>query len=287
MSLATSPRLAIAKERASLKAVAWDSLARASQVGQQDVDLLNKVSGGSSDLIKPGQEADYAALYARLLATVSRNEVRSSVLALLAAFIGTDDRHDERIKLLIDQRPYESLAKLLDSSEDFIRLESASILSVLAGADSDADMAIVEQLLSHLGRQLTPSGDADTQLVAAQCLAALLRRHDARTAAWTREQPKSDSKGKANGDKQAEPKVVTPCVLGGRASDAHSLVAILRSLLPTSTAGTGSGSSTPNSAAAAQIALQLQYHAVFSLWLLSYDAKFCEGVNKCVRCWST
>lgn len=47
--------------------------------------------------------------------------------------------------------------------------------------------------------------------------------------------------------------------------------------------GPPSGTAAPSSAGTAgNLGLQLQYHVVFCLWLLSYEDSFCEGVNKCV-----
>ena len=231
----SSPRLDQLAERVRLRAVGWESYARAGLLSNSDVELVQRAAGSQGDSIRNGEDEEtYAALYTRLLANLNRNEARSSVLALLADFIAADGKQDGRIKLILKQSPYEALLKLLDTSDDFIKLEATAVLCTLVGADQEVAADVVDRLLTHIARLFGGSGvdssaastssgqsgsgstaDPDTQLVAAQSLAALFRRSDARQAAWKRDAAaKSDSKGKSNGDQpDKSPRAIAPCVI--------------------------------------------------------------------------
>ncbi|GAA5852102.1 hypothetical protein JCM8547_000157 [Rhodosporidiobolus lusitaniae] len=184
----SSPYLADRSLKIRSKAIPWDGYQRAGLLGADDVQLIQRVAG-SKDKAEPILDAEgetYAALYIRLLNKLSRNDTLQFILVLLGDFIG--DR-DDRIPLFISnpESPYPSLLKLLDSQDDFVRLKSSVVASVLLSNDPQPADEVVSKLLFHLGNLIRSPNEPDAQDVAVQCLESVLRVAKARSIAWSTE----------------------------------------------------------------------------------------------------
>ncbi|GAA6024941.1 hypothetical protein JCM10207_001439 [Rhodosporidiobolus poonsookiae] len=197
MSLVASPYLSDRSLKIRSKAIPWDGYQRAGLLGADDVQLIQRVAG-SRDKAEPVLEAEaetYAALYIRLLNKLSRNDTLQFILVLLGDFIA--DR-DERIPLFFaasSDSPYPPLLKLLDSQDDFVRLKSSVVASILLSSDPSPPSDVVLKLLSHLGALIRSPNEPDAQDVGVQCLESVLRVHRAREAAWAPEGEEAQAKG--------------------------------------------------------------------------------------------
>ncbi|GAA5856624.1 hypothetical protein JCM9279_006010 [Rhodotorula babjevae] len=210
MSLVANPFLSDRSLKIRAKAIPWDGYQRAGLLGQDDVQLIQRVAA-SRDKAEPILDAEgetYAALYIRLLNKLSRNDTLQFVLVLLGDFIA--DR-EERISLLISgsDSPYPPLLKLLDSQDDFVRLKASAITSTILSYDRSPTDAVIAKLLQHLSNLVRQPNDPEGQDVAVQCLESVLRVSRARTMCW------GPTEGK---DAVAAPKVIEGLVHLLRAS---------------------------------------------------------------------
>ncbi|GAA5916473.1 hypothetical protein JCM6882_006470 [Rhodosporidiobolus microsporus] len=189
MSLVANPYLSDRSLKIRSKAIPWDGYQRAGLLGAEDVQLIQRVAG-SKDKAEPILDAEgetYAALYIRLLNKLSRNDTLQFILVLLGDFIA--DR-DERIPLFYSntESPYPPLLKLLDSQDDFVRLKSSVVASVLLSNGPHPQDDVVQKLLFHLGNLIRSPNEPEAQDVGVQCLESVLRVAKARTAAWSTEE---------------------------------------------------------------------------------------------------
>ncbi|BGP44113.1 H(+)-transporting V1 sector ATPase subunit H [Rhodotorula kratochvilovae] len=185
MSLVANPFLSDRSLKIRAKAIPWDGYQRAGLLGQDDVQLIQRVAG-SRDKAEPILDAEgetYAALYIRLLNKLSRNDTLQFILVLLGDFIA--DR-EERISLFLTQpdSPYPPLLKLLDSQDDFVRLKASAIASTILSYDSSPADAVIAKLLQHLSHLIRQPNEPEGQDVAVQCLESVLRVSRARSMCW-------------------------------------------------------------------------------------------------------
>ncbi|KPV72809.1 uncharacterized protein RHOBADRAFT_17772 [Rhodotorula graminis WP1] len=191
MSLVANPFMSDRSLKIRAKAIPWDGYQRAGLLGQDDVQLIQRVAA-SRDKAEPILDAEgetYAALYIRLLNKLSRNDTLQFVLVLLGDFIA--DR-EERISLLISgsDSPYPPLLKC-----------ASAITSTILSYDRAPADNVIAKLLQHLSNL--------GQDVAVQCLESVLRVSRARTMCW------GPTEGK---DAVAAPKVIEGLVHLLRAS---------------------------------------------------------------------
>ena len=230
-------------ERMRTKPISWDGYARAGLISQADVALVQKVasssssSSSSSSTGKANLDADaegptYAVLYIKLLQSLNRNDILSYILVLLgdmisgpitgaaAANADPDDpkleaRVTARIGLFTDQVGsdcFDALLKLLnDSNDEFIRLKSATLLSIFIASSpasiESTDSSLLKGLFSGLAKimdvgKAEEDWDLDNQAVAIQCLGAVFRHSVTRQTAWRLE--------KESEPKDAASRVLTP-----------------------------------------------------------------------------
>ncbi|GAA5861771.1 hypothetical protein JCM1840_005261 [Sporobolomyces johnsonii] len=192
MSIIASSYLSDRSLKVRSKAIPWDGYQRAGLLSADDVALIQRVAA-NRDKAQPVLDAEgetYAALYIRLLNKLSRSDTLQFILVLLADFVA--DRED-RIPLFFSnpESPYPPLLKLLDSQDDFVRLKSSVIASILISYDPQPADDVVLKLLSHLSNLIRSPNEPEGQDVGVQCLESVLRVQKARTAAWATEDDES------------------------------------------------------------------------------------------------
>jgi len=166
------------------------------------------------------------------------------------------------------------LPRLLDLSDDFAQVKAATVLTALlvspaTSAATTPPSSVTLRLLSFLAALLNngaprnaSSGvggfaDGNGTDIAIQLLQALLRNHRLRAVVWKEELrlASQSQEGHADGSIKA-------------------LASILRqSQAPQSQ--DSNGTATPSGA----VGPQMVYHAVFSIWLLSFDKDIAEDLN--------
>ncbi|KWU42070.1 ATPase, V1 complex, subunit H [Rhodotorula sp. JG-1b] len=250
MSLVANAFLSDKSLKIRAKAIPWEGYQRAGLLEPEDVKLVQRVATGTREKAESILDAEgetYAALYIRLLGKLSRTDTIQFILVLLGDFIA--DR-DERILLLLSQSdsPYPPLLKTLESSDNFVRLKSAAIISTVLPYDRSPPNEVVEKVLSILSSMIRSPNEPEAQDVGVQALESVLRVAKARELAWQAEQDGEQSEdGKSAGAAAATkpPKVV------------EGLVNLLR------------GYSSP----------QMQYQLAFCFWLLTFDQTIAEEIN--------
>ncbi|GAA5963528.1 hypothetical protein JCM8115_003399 [Rhodotorula mucilaginosa] len=249
MSLVANAFLSDRSLKIRAKAIPWEGYQRAGLLEPEDVKLVQRVASTSREKAESILDAEgetYAALYIRLLGKLSRTDTVQSILVLLGDFIA--DR-DERILLLLSQSdsPYPPLLKTLESSDDFVRLKSAAIISTILPYDRSPPTDVVEKVLDILSNMIRSPNEPEAQDVGVQALESVLRVAKARELAWEAEQEEGQQSenGKSAGAAAMKPKVV------------EGLVNLLR------------GYSSP----------QMQYQLAFCFWLLTFDQTIAEEIN--------
>lgn len=104
--------------------------------------------------------------------------------------------HDERIPLFIQAGPYDALIQLLNSSDEFIRLKSASLLAVFLSQDSSAPQSSISSLYNGLNKLLKLSSaeddwDLEVHGIVIQAFATVFRKEQGRKELWRREKGSS------------------------------------------------------------------------------------------------
>ena len=104
--------------------------------------------------------------------------------------------HDERIPLFIQASPYDALIQLLNSSDEFIRLKSASLLAIFLSQDPDAPKSSICSLYNGLNKLLklsAPEDDWDLEVhgIVIQAYATVFRKQQGRHELWRREKESS------------------------------------------------------------------------------------------------
>jgi len=207
---------------------------------------------------------------------LNRNDTIAYVLYLVGDMIAD---HEERISLFIQAQPYKALTNLLNSSDDYIRLKAAALLSIFLSSDPSPPSSSISSLYNGLIKLLklsSPEEDWDLEVhgVVLQGFAAVFRKPQGRSEVWKREQAEVSA---------SEPKVIP------------ALITILKSTVlgmqAPSNAGTPSGpasrsgANTPvNNFSTAGSGLsqpppQLQYHIGLAFWILTYGKEISEGIN--------
>ncbi|GAA5878660.1 hypothetical protein JCM3774_000442 [Rhodotorula dairenensis] len=241
MSLVANRFLSDKSLKIRAKAIPWEGYQRAGLLDADDVKLVQRVAASrdKAESILDAEGEAYAALYIRLLGKLSRTDTIQYILVLLGDFIA--DR-DERILILLSQSdsPYPTLLKTLESSDDFVRLKSAAIVSTILPYDSAPPTDVVEKVLHVLSHMIRSPNEPEAQDVGVQALESVLRVSTARELAWKAEQAEQGEAKSA-----PAPKVV------------EGLVNLLR------------GYSSP----------QMQYQLAFCFWLLTFDQTIAEEIN--------
>ncbi|KAM0754467.1 ARM repeat-containing protein [Meredithblackwellia eburnea MCA 4105] len=225
------------------KSIAWEGYQRANLLSPEDVTLIQNIVSAQpqkQQQLLESQGPTYASLYIRLLNKLSRNDTLQAILALISDMI-TD--HDDRISLFLSlpesESPYPPLLKLLESQDDFVRLQSTILAcsfiaySPSSSSSSPLDSGTIAKVLSHLSSLIRNPNDPEGQDIGVQSLEGIFAVESVRQQAWH-----------ANED---EP--------GGRVIE--ELVQLLRS--------------NPSS--------QMQYQLVFCFWLLTFDEPIAKAIN--------
>lgn len=215
MALVVSDRLDLQTDKIRAKQPQWEAYARAGKIASADVAQIQKVVSNSStnassssasaskqaDLLSPDQQgSDYAQLYVRLLSTLNRNDTLAYVLVLMGDMISVDTK--ERIPLFTQCDASEPLIQLLKTTtDDFIRLKAAVILSLIVSEEPDsANTSTLETLCTCLAKLLgstvndADDWDTDNQAIALQCLSVIARTSQTRLALWKRETDEKTAK---------------------------------------------------------------------------------------------
>ncbi|GAA5988701.1 hypothetical protein JCM10908_003681 [Rhodotorula pacifica] len=253
MSLVANAFLSDKSLKIRSKAIPWDGYQRAGLLDAGDVKLVQRVAASrdKAESILDAEGEAYAALYIRLLGKLSRTDTIQFILVLLGDFIA--DR-DERIVLLLSQpdSPYPPLLKTLESSDDFVKLKSAAIVSTILPYDSSPPVDVVEKVLNVLSTMIRSPNEPEAQDVGVQALESVLRVSTARELAWKAEHAGSTEDGKSNGAEQS-----STAAGGGGSKVVEGLVHLLR------------GNPSP----------QMQYQLAFCFWLLTFDQTIAEEIN--------
>ncbi|TEB36033.1 ATPase, V1 complex, subunit H [Coprinellus micaceus] len=190
LSLLSNTYLEEISNKIRAKPVPWEGYQRAELVTAEELALIKRVDRQPKSRIESvllSEGGTYALLYLSLLKKLQRVDTMQYLLVLIADALAD---HEERIPLFtrtsqVDpDLPYTPLLKALDTSDEFVQLKAAQILTILLSAESTTlpprqSDAFVDTLFKFI-----QSGSANKLNVAVQCLESLLARPQFRQAAW-------------------------------------------------------------------------------------------------------
>ncbi|POY73016.1 hypothetical protein BMF94_4002 [Rhodotorula taiwanensis] len=244
MSLVANAFLSDRSLKIRSKAIPWDGYQRAGLLNADDVKLVQRIANSQrekADSILDEEGEAYAQLYVRLLGKLSRTDTIQFILVLLGDFIAGES-------LLL---AFKGVS--LESSDDFVRLKSAAIISTILPYDSSPPSSVVEQVSRALSSMIRSPNEPEAQDVGVQCFESVLRVSKARQYAWRAEETDSE-----NGENKQE---AAPSAGDEQQQTAPKIVEALVHLLR--------GNPSP----------QMQYQLAFCFWLLTFEQKIAEQIN--------
>ncbi|KAG0148755.1 hypothetical protein CROQUDRAFT_60300 [Cronartium quercuum f. sp. fusiforme G11] len=242
--------------RIRLKEIPWEGYQRASLLSTDDLILLQAISGTQKlrrETVWTDDPETYIGLYIRLLSGLTRTDCLQSILLQLGDFL--EDK-ENRIELLRKLHPSEAASSYLiisrhkDSSDQYIRIKSISLLAIIIGADPGPSKEASHAIVPAIG-QLVQSEDGNEQEIGIQCLDQVLKQPSVRRAVW-------------HGDDRSEPSQGAPATSADSQSTKSGLLSSLIKLLK----------------AGSKLNSQMQYRVGFCFWLLSFDTDIAANLNK-------
>ncbi|KAF6764976.1 armadillo-type protein [Ephemerocybe angulata] len=190
LSLLSNTYLEETSGKIRAKPVPWEGYQRAELVTAEELALIKRVdrqSKARTESVLLSEGPAYALLYLSLLKKLQRVDTMQYLLVLIADALAD---HDERIPLFtrtsqVDpDLPYAPLIKALDTTDEFVQLKAAQILTLLLSAETTVlplrhSHSFVNTLSSFI-----QSASTNRLNVSVQCLESLLTRPEFRQAVW-------------------------------------------------------------------------------------------------------
>ncbi|KAH6918818.1 hypothetical protein BKA70DRAFT_30168 [Coprinopsis sp. MPI-PUGE-AT-0042] len=172
------------------KPVPWEGYQRAELVTAEELALIKRVdkqpkARTESVLISEG--GAYALLYLSLLKKLQRIDTMQCLLVLIADALAD---HEERIPLFTktsqtdSDLPYTPLLKALDTTDEFVQLKAAQVLTVILSASSTTLPTRQLQPFINTLSTFIQSQSTNRRDIGVQCLESLLSRPQLRQIAW-------------------------------------------------------------------------------------------------------
>ncbi|WFD25744.1 H(+)-transporting V1 sector ATPase subunit H [Malassezia nana] len=243
-------------EKLRLRPTAWEGYERAGLVTRDEVSMLRlaEQAGQQGDLARVCEKGEaYAALYVKLLGTLSRVETIQTVLLLLDDLVQAEPDH---LDWLLTADAPAPLRKILDAEDSFVSLKAAQFLTLcLVAQGNSLAIEMAYDVMAYIKRALAPLAAGEQSNKAeghaapiVLCIASeMLRSARGRTSIWAKDQ---EMRSAGNAD----------------SSLIHQLLAVLR--CTSSSANTGD-TTLP----------QLHYQALYCLWLLTFDEAAAQGLD--------
>ncbi|WFD29135.1 H(+)-transporting V1 sector ATPase subunit H [Malassezia sp. CBS 17886] len=266
--------------RLRARPTAWEGYQRADLVSSEELQMIRDAEAAGREarmdsVLSKGQV--YADLYIKLLAKLSRIDTVQEVILLMDDLVQAAPTHLDWFLHVPSApgkapQPYATLLKLLDMDNAYVSLMGARFLVLIFGAAAAAcapvPQEVQQRLVAFFQRQLAPAtqedagatadgADGHAALIALVILGVYLRVPHVRAATWADEVA----------ERERAQDVTEAKGLG--------LIATLVALIGAQAVpGTPSGSRTPEGSAPAMhtsMRPQLQYQALFALWVLTFD----------------
>ncbi|KAJ3505271.1 hypothetical protein NMY22_g17642 [Coprinellus aureogranulatus] len=190
LSLLSNTYLEETSNKIRAKPVPWEGYQRAELVTAEELALIKRVDRQPKSRIESvllSEGSTYALLYLSLLKKLQRVDTMQYLLVLIADALAD---HDERIPLFtrtsqVDpDLPYVPLMKALDTTDEFVQLKAAQILTILlSAASTNLPLRQSHSFVNTLSAFIQ-SGSTNRLNVSVQCLESLLSRPEFRQAVW-------------------------------------------------------------------------------------------------------
>ncbi|KZS99026.1 ATPase, V1 complex, subunit H [Sistotremastrum niveocremeum HHB9708] len=170
------------------KVVPWEGYQRAGHITSDELALIRKVDRqprSKTDSIFLTDGPTYALLYLGLLKKLARVDTMQYILVLIG------DALSERVRFFLkasesdSELPYGPLVHALDTSDEFVQLKTAQILTIFLSASPTINPSILKPFLQFLSTTLQGSPvNQKKRDVTVQSLEALLPQPAVRYAVW-------------------------------------------------------------------------------------------------------